>query len=134
MTHMGGPGREPLPLGKTARCHLKGQEWAGGASGLRWPVRYSQCLVGAVLGLEEAHDEESHGLQAQHQHHAADEAGPVKARAVGFGDRTPCRAEVTAGHRGPGPQACPRHPLEPPSSLWGPEQQAVAGTGPLLRP
>lgn len=134
MTHVGGTGRESLPRGKTAHCHLKGpqgQEWGGGvgrpllAGGL---VGHSQRLVGAVLGLEEAHHEEGHRLQAQHQHHASDEAGPVKAGVVGFRDRrTPCRGEVIAGHQGPGPQAYPvTHTWRPQSSLWGPEQQALS--------
>lgn len=51
---------------------------AGGAGAL-------QCLVGAVLRLDELDDEEDHGLDAQHQHDATDEAGRVKAGRVKFG-------------------------------------------------
>lgn len=69
-------------------------------------ARYSQCLVGAVLGLEEAQDEEGHCLYAQHQHNAANEAGPIKARVMSFRDKgTSCRVEVIAGHQGLGCQA-----------------------------
>jgi len=51
---------------------------AGGAGAL-------QRLVGAVLRLDELDDEEDHGLDAEHQHDAADEAGRVKAGRVGLG-------------------------------------------------
>lgn len=80
----------------------------GSELGLCWLARYSQCLVGAILGLKEAQDEEGHHLQAQHQHDTPNEAGPIKARTVGFGDwGTPCRVEVIAGHCGPGSQPHP---------------------------
>lgn len=48
-------------------------------------AKYSQCLVRAVLGLEEAQHKEGYRLQTQHQHDAPDEAGPVKARVGAFG-------------------------------------------------
>lgn len=41
-----------------------------------------QCLVGAVLGLDELDDEEGDGLDTQHQHHAPDETGRVEAGRV----------------------------------------------------
>lgn len=114
MTHRGGPWEGVIALREGSTLSLKGTPGAGVGGGVSrplladWLVGHSQCLVGAVLGLEEAHHEEGHRLQAQHQHHASDEAGPVKARVVGFRDRrVPCRVEVTAGHGGPGPQAYP---------------------------
>lgn len=62
-------GRSHCPWGyptKTVHRHLrgpKGQKWGGGSElGFCWLARYSQCLVGAVLGLEEAQDEEAHCL------------------------------------------------------------------------
>lgn len=63
--------------------HLGGRGEAGAGA---QRARYSQRLVGALLGLEEAQDEEGHRLQTQHHHHATDEAGTVKAGAVGLRD------------------------------------------------
>lgn len=55
-------------------------------------VMYSQCLVSAVLGLEEAQHKESCCLEAQYQHNAPNEASSIKTWAVVFRDgRTPCR-------------------------------------------
>lgn len=63
---------------------------------------YSQSLVSAVLGLEEAKHKESCRLQAQYQHDAPNEASSIKTWAVVSRDGgTPCRMRQSGGHNRP---------------------------------
>lgn len=139
-----GGGQEGLRAPEAAPCrrrhtgsegHLRGHREAG--AGGRW-ARYSQCLVGAVLGLEEAQDEEGHRLQTQHHHHASDEAGPVKAGAVGLRDQGAlCRVEATAGHCRPGAQPHPktrhRSSGRPPVLIRGALDRGLRSSTQILR-
>lgn len=81
--------------------------WGGGSGAL-------QRLVGAVLRLDELDDEEDDGLDAEHQHDAADEAGGVKSGGVKFG---------AAGQRGAGG-----------AGPWGQGEQGGGGVWVPLRP
>lgn len=73
-----------------------------------------QRLVGAVLRLDELDDEEDDGLDAEHQHDAADEAGGVKSGGVKFG---------AAGQRGAGG-----------AGPWGQGEQGGGGVWVSLSP
>ena len=111
------PEAAPWKSGQTGTEGHQGGRGEVGAGAQR--ARYSQRLVGTLLGFEEAQDKEGHCLQTQHHHHATDEAGPVKAGAVGLRDRGAlCRVEATAGHCRPG--AWP-HPKTPHRSSGGPQ-------------
>ena len=111
------PEAAPWRSGQTGTEGHQGGRGEAGAGAQQ--ARYSQCLVGALLGFEEAQDKEGHCLQTQHHHHATDEAGPVKAGAVGLRDRGAlCRVEATAGHCRPGARP---HPKTRPRSSGGPQ-------------
>lgn len=76
--------RAPVLASRVALTQAQGTadpptpSWPGDAGAL-------QCLVGAVLRLDELDDEEDHSLDAQHQHDATDETGCVETWRVKLG-------------------------------------------------